>query len=79
MTEKPLEDMDLTREVGEIPEGIYDNGREIVTRQITPKAKAPVDSQKGLSRRVLWTIFTILALGGVGVSLALSLAASQTS
>ena len=79
MTEKPLEDMDLTREVGEIPEGIDDNGREIVTRQITPKAKAPVDSQKGLSKRVLWTIVTILAVGGVGVSLALSLAASQTS
>ncbi len=79
MTEKPLEDMDLSREVEEIPQGIYDDGREIVTRQITPKAKAPVVSQKGLSKRVLWTIVSIIGFGLVGISLALTLAASQTS
>jgi hypothetical protein len=79
MTEKPLEDMDLSREVDEIPQGIYDDGREIVTRQITPKAKAPVVSQKGLSKRVLWTIVSIIVVGVAGISLALTLAASQTS
>jgi hypothetical protein len=80
MTEKPLEDMDLSREVEEIPQGIYDDGREIVTRQITPKAKAPVVSQKkGLSKRVLWTIVSIIGFGLAGISLALTLAASQTS
>jgi hypothetical protein len=79
MTEKPLEDMDLSREVEEIPQGIYDDGPEIVTRQITPKATAPVVSQKGLSKRVLWTIVTIIAVGLSGISLVLTLAASQTS
>lgn len=79
MTEKPLEDMDLSREVEEIPEGIYDDGRDIVTRQITPKAMAPVVSQKGLSKRVLWTIVSIIVVGSAGISLALTLAASQTS
>ena len=79
MTEKPLEDLDLSRDVGEIPEGIYDDGREIITRQITPKAKAQVASQKGLSKRVLWTIVSILVLGGSGLALALTFAASQTT
>jgi hypothetical protein len=79
MTEKPLDDMDLSREVSEIPEGIYDDGQDIITRTIVPKAKAPVASQKGLSRRVLWTIVGIVVLGGGGIALALTVAASQTS
>jgi hypothetical protein len=79
MTEKPLDDMDLSREVEEIPEGIYDDGQDIITRPIVPKAKAPVVSQKGLSKRVLWTIVGIVVLGVGGIALALAYAASQTS
>lgn len=78
-TENLFDDEDLSRPVAEIPQGIYDDGTPIITRQITPKAKAPVESQKGLSKRVLWTIVTILVLGLAGIGLAIALASSQSA
>ncbi len=78
-SDKMFEEEDLTREIAEIPEGIYDDGQQIVTRTITPKQKAPVTSQKGLSRRVLWTVVTILVVGLGAIGVALAMASSQTA
>ncbi|MCX8530565.1 MAG: hypothetical protein ORN27_10960 [Rhodoluna sp.] len=77
-SEKIFEDEDLSREIEEIPANIYDDGREIITRQITPKQKAPVSSQKGLSKRVLWTVVAIVVIGVAAIGVALALASSQT-
>ncbi len=77
-SEKMFEGEELTRDIAEIPEGIYDDGQQIVTRAITPKQKAPVDSQKGLSRRVLWTVVAIVVLGLGSIAVALAMASSQT-
>ena len=76
--ERMFEDDELTHEIGEIPEGIYDDGRQIITREITPKTKAPIESQKGPSRKVLWTVVSLLALGLVGIGLVFAISASQT-
>jgi hypothetical protein len=77
-SEKMFEEEDLTRDIEDIPEGIYDDGSQIITRSITPKQKAPVISQKGLSRRVLWTVVAILVIGLGSIAVALAMASSQT-
>jgi hypothetical protein len=77
--ENILDEDDLSRPVSEIPAEIYDDGRPIITRQITPKTKAPVESQKGLSKRVLWTIVSIVALGVAGIAIAVAAASTQTA
>jgi preprotein translocase subunit Sss1 len=51
----------------------------VITRQITPKTKAPVESQKGLSKRVLWTIVVIVVVGIVGIAIAVAAASTQTA
>jgi hypothetical protein len=78
-SEKMFEEEDLTREIGEIPQNIYDDGRQIITRQITPKSVAPVESQKGLSKRVLWTVVSIVALGLVAVGVVIAMSASHSA
>jgi hypothetical protein len=78
-SEKMFEEEDLTREIGEIPQNIYDDGRQIITRQITPKAVAPVESQKGLSKRVLWTVVSIVVLGLAAVGVAIAMSASHSA
>jgi hypothetical protein len=74
-----FEDEDLTHEVSEISPDIYDDGRPLITRQITPKSVAPVESQKGLSRRVLWTVVSIVVLGLAAAGVAIALSASHSA
>ncbi|MEN9731111.1 MAG: hypothetical protein RL488_421 [Actinomycetota bacterium] len=78
-TENFFDEDDLSRPVSEIPADIYDDGKKVITRQITPKTKAPVESQKGLSKRVLWTIVVIVVVGIVGIAIAVAAASTQTA
>ena len=77
MTEKMFEEEDLTREMGEIPASIYDNGEPIITRSFTPKQTASEVSEKRLSRRVLWTVVTLVGVGLAGAGLFLALNVSR--
>ncbi|MEY2676648.1 MAG: hypothetical protein RIT51_1010 [Actinomycetota bacterium] len=68
-----------TRDFTELPEEMFDDGAPIETRPITPKQTAPVDTQKGLSRRVLWTIISIVLVCGSAIAFLISTSSSQTS
>lgn len=53
----------LTREIKEVSEEIYDAGEPVAKRQFVPKQTAPTVSQRRLSKKVLWTIIALVALG----------------
>ena len=68
-----------TRDFTELSEDMFDDGAPIETRPIPPKQTAPVDTQKRLSRKVLWTIISIVLVCGGAIGLLISLSSSQGS
>ena len=50
-TENFFDDGDLSRPVSEIPADIYDDGKKVITRQITPRTTPPM--RFGMKKKVL--------------------------
>lgn len=78
-SDKPDHDDEFTRGFTELSQSMFDDGSRVVTASYTPKEVAPVNTQKRLSKRVLWAIAIIIAASLAGIAFALTLSAFQAA
>jgi hypothetical protein len=70
---------EYTRGFTELPDSMFDDGSRVITAPFTPKEVAHINPEKRLSKKVIWSIVTIVTLSLGGLIAVIALSSSQTS